>query len=162
MEAETPSAEITELRNAIASMYDGVRGLLARLPVYDRAPGTERERRLRQAIGRLVISPFRDARVARRLADGHAGASFSPGRLLDLIANWRLQRVLSRATRHDLLAAWESGFNELFSSLNDAAELTLADADRNSGRARAITHLRGAPERVDERAAEVQRLVEAR
>ena len=110
----------------------------------------------------LVISPIRDARVARRLADGHAGASFGPGRLLDIITDWRLQRALSRATRRDLFAAWESGFNELFSSLNDAAELTLSDADRNTARARAIAHLRGAPARVNERMAKVQRLIEAR
>lgn len=162
MEAETPLTETTDLRNAFASMYDDVRGLLARLPVHDRAPGNERERRLRQAIGQLVISPIRDARVARRLADGHAGASFGPGRLLDVITDWRLQRALSRATRRDLFAAWESGFNELFSSLNDAAEPALADADRPGARARAISHLRATPARVNEHVSEVQRLIEAR
>jgi len=162
MEAELPADEIGELRNDIASMYDEVRGLLVRLPFDDREHVTASGQELRTVIAQLVLSPIRDARVARRLEDGHAGPSWSPGRLLDLITDWRLARALSRATRRDLLAAWESGFNELFSSVNDIAEPAPEGEDGGSRRARAIAHLRGAPARVAKRVADVQRLIEAR
>lgn len=162
MDAELPSDEIDELRNDITAMYDEVRGLLLRLPLDDRLAVAANRSALRGAIAQMVISPTRDARAARRFAGGHAGILWSPGRLLDVIADWRLQRVLSRATRRDLLAAWETGFNELFSSVNDAAEVELADPGRSNGRIRAIAHLLSAPARVASRVAEVQRLIEAR
>ncbi len=160
MEAELRADEIEALRNDITTMYDEVRGLLVRLPLDDRAQLAGAGREARQVVVQLMLLPMRDARAARRLADGHAGLSWSPARLLDIIADWRLQRALSGATRRDLLAAWENSFNELFSSLNDVAEATLGGATRGNRRARAIARLHGAPDRVAERLEQAQRLIE--
>ena len=160
MEAELPANEIDELRNDMAAMYDDVRDLLVRLPLDDRDHRTPRGDKLRHIVAQLVSSPMREARAARRLAGGRAGASWSPSRLLDFVTDWRLQRALHNATRRDLLAAWEGGFNELFSTLNDAVEATFEPAGSASARARAVAHLCGAPARAADRTAAARHLIE--
>jgi hypothetical protein len=162
MEATTPPEAIAELRNAIALTYEDVRGLVVRLPLEEGAHPTAVGRDVRNAIAQLVLGAIGDARVGRRLAAGHAAASLGPGRMLDLISDWRLRRALLRATKRDLLAAWESAFNELFSSLNDAAEPAVDSEDLATARARAIAFLGGAADRIGDRLAEIQRAAEVR
>lgn len=112
-------AQIDELRDVMAANYEELRSAFAQLRDGDLSREAPSGRPLWRLVADIVMAPRRDARAAGRLGDGKAAAPSPIGRALDAMSRWRTGRALSKATRGDVLAAWENAFNGLFSFVND-------------------------------------------
>lgn len=112
---------VEELRNAITAGYEDVRALLRELRPDDLANRTDSGAPIWRLAMALALAPDREVQAARRIADGKSPRASPVSAPLRAITNLRRRRAFARATRADFLTAWENGFNELFSCINDLA-----------------------------------------
>jgi hypothetical protein len=95
----------------------------------------------------IALAPRADVHAAMRIADGKRGRVSPAWTPIAAITAWRRDRLFSKATRPDFLAAWESSYNQLFACINDLAEEPLdANAPTDPARASALEHLRAGVE----------------
>lgn len=146
---------IAELRDVITANYEDIRTLFHGLRDGDLAKVTASGWPVWKVAGHIVLSQAADVRVARRLAAGKSADTPLLLQLVERIAGWRSMRLLSKARKIDLLAAWENSFNELFSCINDisAEPLDVSAASSEHDKAAALEYLRQSPSRSREQAA---------
>ena len=129
---------IAELRDVVTANYEDIRTLFHSMRDGDLAKVTASGWPVWKAAGHIVLSQAADVRVARRLAAGKSATPLRIVRLLDGLAEWRSMRAFAKATRADLLAAWENSFNELFSCINDISaeplDVSAASSERTTRR----------------------------
>ncbi len=116
---------------------------------------------MRSVGGHIAQAPGGDVYVAKRLAKG-SNATL-PGFLafvLDL-SNWWGVRKFAKATRADLLAAWENGHNDLFSfatTLSDD-ELDRGGTVMSLGKQTAYSFLKQSPSHSQEHAEAIRAVI---
>ena len=146
---------IAELRDVVTANYEDIRALFHSMRDGDLAKVTASGWPVWKAAGHIVLSQAAEVRVARGLAAGKRAIPLRIVRLLDGLAEWRSMRAFAKATRADLLAAWENSFNALFSCINDLTE-ELSDSDGPEPERRrmlALEYLQQSPSRSREQAA---------
>ncbi len=149
-EGDGPVTNVDELRDAITHEYEDVRALFRQLRADDLTRRTDAGPPIWRLAMELALAPDREVRAARRIADGKSPLASPASAPLTAIANLRRRRVFARATRADFLTAWENGFNELFSCINDlAAESPDENDERDeAARAAALEYLRQSIDRL--------------
>ncbi len=154
---------IVELRDAITADYEDIRTLFRGLRDGDFTKVTATGWPVWRAAGHVVLSQVAAVRVTRRLAEGKGATPLRIVRLLDELGEWRSMRAFAKATRADLLAAWENSFNALFSCINDLTQ-EISDSDGPEParhRMLALDYLREMAARWQGHAAEIRCAIEA-
>ena len=155
---------VEELRNEITASYDEIRALLSQLRDSDLATLTPSGVPIWRVAAAITQAPLSDVRAAERIAEGKSPLGGILSRFLETIARWRRSRAFSKATRREILTAWENAFNALFSCINDLNEMPLDDVstERARPRADAVAYLRTCPARWDALRDELWAIVAAR
>ena len=116
------------LRDMISKNYDDIRSLFERLSEADLDKNTDNGWTVRKLAGHIAGAPGGAIYITKRLAAGKSATV--PGFLAFALSlrNWLGVRRFSKATKADLLRAWESGHNELFAFMT-----TLTDEQLDKG-----------------------------
>lgn len=151
-----------ELRDVITRNYEDIRTLFGRMSEADMSKKTDTGWPVRALAGHIAESPGSDTYVAKRLSAGKNATL--PGFLSFVIdlGNWWSIRKYGKATKADLLGAWENAQNQFFAYVTELTDeqLDRAGTVMGLGQRTAYEYLKGSPSHSQEHAESIRNVID--